>query len=194
MTDPRPAACRAGDDALARGDWDEARAAFEQALAERESPEALEGLGLAGWWLDLADVVFDSRERAYRLFRDRDDRVGAARVAIWLGWDTWAFRGEEAVASGWLQRARRLLEDEGDVAERAWLELREGALALVAGTWPPGQGRSTSREDISRTRSICFCDAAHPTRWRGRASSSRGCSRPSGALRRLWLRRGARWI
>src|SRR5260221_84023 len=34
---------------------------------EREGPEALEGLGLAGWWLDLADVAFDSRERAYRL-------------------------------------------------------------------------------------------------------------------------------
>jgi LuxR family maltose regulon positive regulatory protein len=131
MSDPRPAECRAGDAALARGAWDDARVAFEHALAERESPEAFEGLGLAAWWLDLAAVVFDSRERAYRLFRDRNDRAGAARVAIWLAWDTWAFRGEHAVASGWLQRARRLLEGEGDVAERAWLELREGALALL---------------------------------------------------------------
>jgi hypothetical protein len=127
----RPAECRTGDDALARGAWDEARRAFEQALATRESPEALEGLGLAGWWLDLADVVFDAREKAYRLYRDRDDRVGAARIAVWLAWDTWAFRGEFAVASGWLLRARRLLECLGDVPERAWLELREGALALL---------------------------------------------------------------
>ena len=106
MPEPRPADCRVGDQALSRGSWEEARAAFAQALAVRESPEALEGLGLAGWWLDLADVVFDARERAYRLYGDRGDRAAAARVAVWLAWDTWAFRGEHAVASGWLQRAR----------------------------------------------------------------------------------------
>jgi len=127
----RPADCRDGDAALASGDWDAARVAFERALAERESPEGLEGLGLAAWWLDLADVVFEMRERAYRLYRDRDDRRGAARLAVWIAWDTWAFRGEQAVASGWLQRARRLLDGQGDVPERAWLELREGALALL---------------------------------------------------------------
>lgn len=123
----------AGSAALLRGAWDEARASFEQALAARESPEALEGLGVAAWWLDLADLVFASRERAYTLYLDRGDadgRAAAARVAVWIAWDTWAFRGEHAVASGWLQRARRHLDGLGDVPERAWLELREGALAL----------------------------------------------------------------
>src|SRR5262249_26728947 len=131
MSERRPPDCRAADEALARGEWEIARNRFEAALRHRESPEALEGLGLAGWWLDLADVVFDARERAYRLYRDRDDRRGAARLAVWIAWDTWAFRGEHAVASGWLQRARTLLEGSGDVPERAWLELREGALALL---------------------------------------------------------------
>jgi hypothetical protein len=106
MLEPRPADCRAADEAFARGDWEAARAAFEQAVRERESPEALDGLGLAGWWLDLADVVFDSPERAYRLYHDRGDRRGAARVAVWIAWDTWFFRGEHAVANGWLQRGR----------------------------------------------------------------------------------------
>jgi LuxR family maltose regulon positive regulatory protein len=119
-----------GRDALERGAWTEAREAFERSVAEQESPEALEGLGVAAWWLDLADVVFDVRERAYRLYQDRKDAVSAARVAIWMGWDYWAFRGEDAVANGWLQRARRLLEGHGQVPELAWLELREGALAL----------------------------------------------------------------
>jgi LuxR family maltose regulon positive regulatory protein len=119
-----------GRDALARGAWAEARDAFERSIAEQESPEALEGLGVAAWWLDLADVVFDVRERAYRLYQDRKDAVSAARVAVWMGWDYWAFRGEDAVANGWLQRARRLLEGHGQVPELAWLELREGALAL----------------------------------------------------------------
>jgi ATP/maltotriose-dependent transcriptional regulator MalT len=127
----RPADCRDGDRALAVGAWTDARQAFESALAVRESAEALEGLGVAAWWLDLADVVFDSRERAYRLFVDRGDRRDAARVAVWLAWDCWAFRGESAVANGWLQRARRLLDGQSDSIEMAWLESREGALALL---------------------------------------------------------------
>src|SRR5438105_351608 len=127
----RPAECAAGDAALARGVWADARAAFEAALAAHETPEALEGLGVAAWWLDLADVLFDARERAYRLYRERGDRAGAARIAVNLAWDCWAFRGEHAVANGWLQRARRLLEELPDSPERAWLELREGALALL---------------------------------------------------------------
>lgn len=126
----RPAGCAAGDDALARGAWEDARDAFATALAAGETPELLEGLALAAWWLDLADIVFDSREQAYRLYVERDDRVGAARVAVWLAWDCWAFRGEHAVANGWLQRARRLLEGVPECVERAWLECREGALAL----------------------------------------------------------------
>ena len=125
-----PEDCRAGHDALLRAAWPEARDAFTAALAARESPEALEGLGLAAWWLDLADVLFAARERAYTLYRERGDETGAARVAVWLAWDYWAFRGESAVASGWLQRARRLLEHAPPSAERAWLEVREGSLCL----------------------------------------------------------------
>src|SRR5690349_9750364 len=101
---------REGNEALRRGDWVAARAAFAEALRIDETPEALEGMGTAAWWLDLADVVFDSRERAYRKYIERNERPAAARIAVWLAWDYWAFRGENAVASGWLQRARRLLE------------------------------------------------------------------------------------
>ena len=61
--------------ALEAGAWQQAQHAFERALATEETPEALEGLGLAAWWLDLADVVFDSRERAYRGYRSRGDRA-----------------------------------------------------------------------------------------------------------------------
>jgi DNA-binding NarL/FixJ family response regulator len=131
VSSSRPTDCHAGDEALAAGAWPEARQAFESALAVRESPEALEGLGAAAWWLDLADVVFDSRERAYRLYLERGAHRDASRVAVWLAWDCWAFRGENAVANGWLQRARRLLDGQPDTAELAWLESREGALALL---------------------------------------------------------------
>ncbi|MEO8505315.1 MAG: LuxR C-terminal-related transcriptional regulator [Acidobacteriota bacterium] len=122
---------RRGDDALRRGAWDEAYEAFSASIQLEQTPEALEGLGLASWWLDLADTVFDSRERAYRLFIERDDRTGAARVAVWLAWDCWAFRGEHAVANGWLQRARSHLEGLPEGRELAWLELRQGAMAIL---------------------------------------------------------------
>ena len=128
--------CLTGNQALQRGAWAEARAAFEAALEIHESPEALEGLGLAAWWLDLADVVFEARERAYRLYLSRDDEA-APHASLSAGWDCWAFRGENAVANGWLQRARRLLDGIRDCAERAWLELREGALAPASRTAIP---------------------------------------------------------
>ena len=116
---------------MARGDWQAARLAFETALQSEENPEALEGLGLAAWWLDLADVVFDVRERAYRIYRERDDSLAAARMAVWLAWDTAAFRGEQAVANGWLQRAHRLLDGRPDAIEHAFLALRSGIFALL---------------------------------------------------------------
>jgi hypothetical protein len=121
----------AGRMALGRGDWPAARLAFERSVHTEESPEALEGLGLAAWWLDLADVVFDVRERAYRIYRERDDSLGAARMAVWLAWDTAAFRGEHAVANGWLQQARRILDGRPDTTEHAWLALRSGIFALL---------------------------------------------------------------
>src|SRR6187549_2895349 len=120
----------AGQAALTRGEWRAAKRYFETSLsrAAEDAPEALEGLGLAAWWLDKADLVFESRQRAYRLYRQRKNGVAAGRVAVWLAWDSAAFRGELAVANGWLQRAHTLLDGEPDCAEQAWLAVREGIL------------------------------------------------------------------
>jgi LuxR family maltose regulon positive regulatory protein len=123
----------AGGEALGRGAWAEARAAFEAVLAEGESPEALEGLGTAAEWLVDAATLFDARERAYRLYRERGSARDAARVAIQLGWDYRIFRGEPAVATGWLQRAHDLLEGLDPSSEHGWLALREASLLLGGG-------------------------------------------------------------
>jgi len=50
-----------GRDALDRGAWNEARTHLTASVAERETPEALEDLGLAAWWLDEPALTFDSR-------------------------------------------------------------------------------------------------------------------------------------
>ncbi len=121
----------AGRAALEAGAWKQAQDAFERSLTIEETPEALEGLGLAAWWLDLAAVVFDARERAYRAYRSRGDHRSAARVAVWIAWDSAAFRGEDGVAHGWLQRARRLLEGQPESPEHAFLAARAAVFALL---------------------------------------------------------------
>lgn len=122
--------------ALERGAWEDARAAFNSSLEAAETPQVLEQLGLASWWLDDAVHTFASRERAYRLYREAGDAKGAARVALWLVWDNLAIRGDTAVASGWLERARRLLMGHESSAEYGWLLLREGEVALFRGHDP----------------------------------------------------------
>jgi LuxR family maltose regulon positive regulatory protein len=128
----------AGRRALLGASWEEARSHLKLALATHETPEALEDIALAGWWLDDPRLVFDSRERAYSLYRAKGDPLGAARVAVWLTWDYLAFRGDFAVASGWLERARSILSEAAlqRTAEYGWLLIREGEVALFRGHDP----------------------------------------------------------
>src|SRR6266540_3040250 len=106
------------DEALARGvealrewRWQEARGSFEASIAQRETPEALEGLASAALWLDDAAAVIASRERAFRLYREQHRSEAAARTAAQLAVDILNFRGDAAVASGWLGRDRDLVRD-----------------------------------------------------------------------------------
>lgn len=71
----------AGRVALARGAWDVARALFQAAASMEETPDALKGMSWAAWWLNDAPVMFEARARAYRAYRARGDRLGAARMA-----------------------------------------------------------------------------------------------------------------
>jgi DNA-binding NarL/FixJ family response regulator len=144
-----------GRAALGRGDWEAARTAYERAAAEAETPEALEGLGLAAWWLDDAATTFEARERAYRLYAEAGDRCGAARVAAAIAWDYQAFRGEPAVAQGWLQRARRQLEGLEPTPELGWVALREGSIALQRDT---GEARQLAAEGAAIGRALGSID------------------------------------
>ena len=54
-----------GYEALATGDWPGAREAFASAVSAAESPEALDGLGRALWWLREEREAVVYRERAY---------------------------------------------------------------------------------------------------------------------------------
>lgn len=130
---PEPGALDAGWSRLAEGRWEAARSAFEQALAVEESPEGLEGLSWAAWWLDDEAAVFGARERAYRLYRSRGDSAAAARMATWLAADELEFHGAAPVAQGWLRRAHRLLDPLEPGPDHGWLAFHEGFIAQQGG-------------------------------------------------------------
>jgi len=72
--------------ALAEGQWEQARSAFEAVLArgETETAEVRFGLAMALWWMGENYACVDQCSRAYALFRASGDIGGAARCAVWL--------------------------------------------------------------------------------------------------------------
>ena len=112
-----------GHEALAAGEWDSARDAFQEALAAGDSPEALDGLGRTLWWLrdERGAVVY--RERAYAGFRRDGELARAARIALWLSREFQMAFDNDAASRGWLARAERLLRDVAPGAEQGWLDL-----------------------------------------------------------------------
>jgi DNA-binding NarL/FixJ family response regulator len=115
--------------ALARGAWPEARARFADALAHEETPEAFEGAGLAARYELDGPAAIDAHERGYRLARSRGDVTTAARLAIQLCHDAYAFTGP-AEASGWIERAALLVEGQPPSVATAWVSLLRAHFAL----------------------------------------------------------------
>ena len=144
----------AGRAALEAGRWEEARAAFAAALAERESPEALDGMGVSLWWLGETRAGVAHTERAYAEFRRAGDAASAALAAVFLC-VTWASNFDShAVAGGWLARAERVTSELDPNPLQGWLWLLRGYLEPdpdraptsstgACSSWPGPPGTST---------------------------------------------------
>jgi LuxR family maltose regulon positive regulatory protein len=145
-----PDGLAAGWAQLAEGEWDAARSSFENALANEEIPEALEGLSWAAWWLDDAAAVFEARERAYVIYRKGGDPASAARMATWLAIDQLDFNGALAVASGWLRRAHRLLDPLEPGPDHGWLDFQEGYIARLRGDAASAQRLGARAAELGR--------------------------------------------
>jgi LuxR family transcriptional regulator, maltose regulon positive regulatory protein len=131
MTPSLAALLEEGNRALEQGAWEEARERFEAANALKETGEAHEGLSWAEWWANNGDNTIRLREKAYRLYRQTGDDVGAARAAMWLATDYEDFRGEFSIGRGWRQRAHSLLAECPLSPEHGWLGILEGDAALL---------------------------------------------------------------
>ena len=114
----------AGMAALRDGDTAAARRAFELALTEGEAGAALEGLGEALYLEHDYRSAAARYERAYAAYRVAGQTMAAGRAARTLAWIEGNVLGDWAVRSGWLARARTLLEEAGaDRPERGWVQI-----------------------------------------------------------------------
>lgn len=111
----------AAREASERRDWVVARDALMAARATATlGGEELYALGNCHWWLGALGEALPVLQDAYRAYLGEGAPRTAALVALDVGY-TYALRGEEAQASGWLRRTTRLLEAEPDCAEQGFL-------------------------------------------------------------------------
>src|SRR4030095_6487751 len=128
-------------EAMANGQWKEARHLLEQQLQQNPSADdyakalasaqIFEELGRACWWLNDFTALFDYRLKAYEAFIQTGDRRGAARTAGWLGLDYLEIKGEFAIANGWFQRAANLLQDVDDCWELGFITLLRARVCFI---------------------------------------------------------------
>src|SRR5215467_9613038 len=122
-----------GRESLRRQAW--GTAFLHLSAADREEaldPEDLrllaEAARLTGREADSTDIL----ARAHQGFSSIGDFPRAARCAIWLGFSA-LLNSEFAQASGWVARARRLLEGRQECVEQGYLLLPTGLSSLFEG-------------------------------------------------------------
>jgi tetratricopeptide (TPR) repeat protein len=117
MTDD---ALEGGRELLTDGRWSEAKAAFERGLRRApDEPALLEGYAEACGWLGLGDETLRTATSAFAGYRSAGDPGAAGRVAILLATAFHDYRGDLAVARGWIRRALHLLEPLGPSGDLA---------------------------------------------------------------------------
>jgi LuxR family maltose regulon positive regulatory protein len=138
----------AAQHALSEGRFDSARRDFDAALREEETPEAHEGLAFATMWHDTGAGIA-SLEDAHRLYLERNDERGAGRAAFWLA-HSYGSLGQPAAASGWAERAIRLLDGLTPGPEHAWLAAGLALMALGRGETEQAQRLGREAAEIAR--------------------------------------------
>jgi DNA-binding CsgD family transcriptional regulator len=111
--------------------------------ADRESPlepEDLARLATAAYLTGREAESAGFWGRAHHGFHDRNQPAAAARSAFWLAYGL-LDKGESAQASGWLARARRLLDECGqDCVERGYLLLPDALRSMAEGDYERAAG------------------------------------------------------
>ena len=117
----------------ARRDWPDAYRGLTTAREQSAlATEDLQALADAAWWLGLINETLTISEECHQHFLKEGRPLRAAMSALDIGFG-WLLRGEIALGSGWVSRARRLLEDQPDCAEQGFLVWLDTTKALERG-------------------------------------------------------------
>jgi DNA-binding CsgD family transcriptional regulator len=125
--DPGTDGLERGRSAFDRRAWTDAYALLSAAAVD---PQDLERLAIAGYLCGQDEGSDDAWLRAHQRWLRAGEARSAARCAFWLAFGL-LLRAEDAQASGWLARTRRILDDCGaDCVERGYLLVTD-ALAVL---------------------------------------------------------------
>ena len=119
-------------DASAPHPWADTYAALRDRDPSVLTPQDLEALADAAWWLSKTEESVAARQRAYAASVSADDAEHAAGMAARLSIDHF-MRGDPAVGAGWLMKARRHAEDVPESAGHGFLLVVEANVARYTG-------------------------------------------------------------
>jgi DNA-binding CsgD family transcriptional regulator len=136
-------------EAYGRRAWAQAHDLFGRADAAGPlTAEDLERLAVAAYMLGLDDQRLEVLARAHHAHLDAGDRTAAVRAAFWLGVHL-ILRREPGRASGWLNRAQRLVEHEtADCVERGYLSSADALRGMAAGDWRAARAAAVHAVDV----------------------------------------------
>jgi tetratricopeptide (TPR) repeat protein len=139
-----------GRESYARSSW----AAAYDALAEAGAAEPLDARDLelqatAAYMLGREDEWMRLLGDACGLHAQSGDVRRAARCAFWIGMQL-ALRGQMGPATGWLGRAHRLLEGEGECVEQAYLQMPVAIQREAAGDVDGAAETAAAAADAAR--------------------------------------------
>lgn len=118
----------AGQSALSKADWSDAKTQFEESLRCKDNPEAHDGLGITLWWLNDVSAAHHHRTVAYNGYRQKGDLPEAAVIACWLAREQVFLHGNAVAMNGWFARAARLQKQIGSCIESAWCEMLKASM------------------------------------------------------------------
>jgi len=130
----REAALTGGRESLQKRAWSAAFSQLSAADSEAQlEPEDLERLAMAAHLIGREADSADCLARAHQASLSQGETRFAARCALWLGMASFS-NGELAQASGWISRARRLLDDgRHDCVEQGYLLVPAGIHSIHEG-------------------------------------------------------------
>src|SRR6266545_8405886 len=131
-----PGALVAAHAAYARHAWLEAYEQFVAAEAAAGpgglSGGDLEGLAGAAFFVGRPDEVIAAKERAFHAYQAAGDVAMAGAAAVKVARE-YAFKGDTSIASAWVRRAEKVLQDQPESFAHGELALAHGAAAQASG-------------------------------------------------------------